>query len=210
MPIMTRSSLRKGSCQVGFAISASISRERSRTALPIVPFKQSRRRHLIELTKLNAELDARMAVLDAHPKTTAEQQKKMQYAQVQTKSQSQMPRSGRLPRPIMKPGCKRRMTVMSDENSLDQATVKGQRAQELLDNELLTEAFGMLETNYVSAWRATTIEDAPGREKLFLAINIVGKVRDHLMSVVANGKLAQAELKELAQVAERRKRFGIV
>ena len=99
---------------------------------------------------------------------------------------------------------------MSDENRLDQAAAKALRAQELLDNELLIEAFGALETNYTSAWRATTIEDVPGREKLFLAINIVGKVRDHLMAIVANGKLAQAELKELAQIAERRKRFGIV
>lgn len=99
---------------------------------------------------------------------------------------------------------------MSDENRLDQAVVRALRAQELLENELLTEAFGTLEANYTSAWRATTIEDVSGREKLFLAINIVGKVRDHLMTVVANGKLAQAELKELAQVAERRKRLGIL
>lgn len=99
---------------------------------------------------------------------------------------------------------------MSDENSLDQAATKALRAQELLDNELLTEAFATLEANYTSAWRATTIDDVSGREKLFLAINIVGKVRDHLMTIVANGKLAQAELKELAQIAERRKRFGIV
>lgn len=100
--------------------------------------------------------------------------------------------------------------MMSDENRLDQAAAKALRAQELLENELLTEAFGMLEANYTSAWRATTIEDVSGREKLFLAINIVGKVRDHLMAIVANGKLAQAELKELAQIAERRKRFGIL
>lgn len=99
---------------------------------------------------------------------------------------------------------------MSDENRLDQAAAKALRAQELLDNELLAESFGALEANYAAAWRATTIEDASGREKLFLAINIVGKVRDHLTAVVANGKLATAELKELAQVAERRKRFGIL
>lgn len=99
---------------------------------------------------------------------------------------------------------------MSDENRLDQAAVKALRAQELFDNELLTEAFGTLEANYTAAWRATTIDDVSGREKLFLAVNIVGKVRDHLMTVVANGKLAQAELKELAQIAERRKRFGIL
>jgi hypothetical protein len=65
-------------------------------------------------------------------------------------------------------------------------------------------------TCYTSAWRATGIEDVATREKLFLAINIVGKVRDHLASIVAGGKLAQAELNELARTAERRKRFGIV
>ncbi len=99
---------------------------------------------------------------------------------------------------------------MSDEARLDQAVSKAVHAQELLDNELLAEAFRGLEDNYTAAWRATTIDDVAAREKLFLAINIVGKVRDHLGAIVANGKLAQVELKELAQVAERRKRFGIV
>jgi hypothetical protein len=99
---------------------------------------------------------------------------------------------------------------MADENELEQAVAKAGRAQELLDNELLDEAFTSLEKNYIAAWRATIIDDAPAREKLFLAINIVGKVRGHLTSVVANGKLAQAELKEIAQTAERRRRFGIL
>ena len=99
---------------------------------------------------------------------------------------------------------------MFDENRLDQAAVKAARAQDLLDDELLSEAFRALEESYTSAWRATVIDDVPGREKLFLATNIVGKVRDHLIAIVANGKLAQAELKELAQIAERKKRFGIL
>jgi len=99
---------------------------------------------------------------------------------------------------------------MSDESRLDQAAAKALRAQELLDNELLSEAFNTLEDTYTAAWRATTIDDVGSREKLFLAINIVGKVRDHLATVIANGKLAEAELKELAQVSERRKRFGIL
>jgi hypothetical protein len=99
---------------------------------------------------------------------------------------------------------------MSDEDRLDQAAARAARSQQLLDNDLLSEAFTALEQNYTAAWRATTIDDVGGREKLFLAINIVGKVRDHLGAIVANGKLAQAELKELAEVAERRRRFGIV
>ena len=99
---------------------------------------------------------------------------------------------------------------MIDEDELSKAAAKGNRARNLLDNDLLTEAFKGLEDSYTAAWRATTIDDISGREKLFLAINIVGKVRDHLTSVVNNGKLAAAELKELSQVAERKKRFGIV
>jgi hypothetical protein len=96
------------------------------------------------------------------------------------------------------------------EDKLSQAAAKAARAQNLLDNELLSEAFTALESSYTAAWRATTIDDVSGREKLFLAINIVGKVRDHLQGIVNNGKLAAAELKQLAETAERKKRFGIV
>jgi hypothetical protein len=104
----------------------------------------------------------------------------------------------------------RRENQMTDESKLEQDVAKARRAQELLESELLSAAFTGLEDSYIAAWRATGIEDVGGREKLFLAINIVGKVRDHLTAIVTGGKLAQAELKELAQLAERRKRFGIV
>jgi hypothetical protein len=99
---------------------------------------------------------------------------------------------------------------MTDESKLNEAAAKALRAQDLLENELLTESFRRLEDSYTAAWRLTGIDDVAGREKLFLAINIVGKVRDHLAVMVTNGKLAAAELKELAQVAERRRRFGIL
>ncbi|MCK1393661.1 hypothetical protein [Bradyrhizobium sp. 1] len=99
---------------------------------------------------------------------------------------------------------------MSDESTLERAAARAVRAEALLDDELLNETFDTLEKSYIAAWRATTVEDAAGREKLFLAINIVGKVRDHITGVIANGKLARAELKDLAETAERRKRFGII
>ena len=99
---------------------------------------------------------------------------------------------------------------MTDEIALAKATERAAQAQRLLDDKMLTEAFKGLEEAYTAAWRATTIDDISGREKLFLAINVVGKVRDHLTAIVNNGKLAQAELKDLAQTAERKKRFGIV
>lgn len=97
-----------------------------------------------------------------------------------------------------------------NETKLHEAVARSAKAEELLSDELLVDAFATLEDAYGKAWRATMIEDVAAREKLFLAVNIVGKVRDHLTAAVTNGKLAQAELKELMRTAERKKRFGIL
>jgi hypothetical protein len=94
-----------------------------------------------------------------------------------------------------------------DEGKLREATAKAARAQRLLEDDILAEAFTALEGSYSAAWRSTTIDDISGREKLFLAINIVGKVRDHLTRVVTDGKLAATELRQLAETAERKARW---
>lgn len=98
---------------------------------------------------------------------------------------------------------------MSDDR-LHDALTRAANARDLLGNELLTEAFKTLESSYTEAWRTSTVDQVSAREKLFLAINIVGKVRDHLQGVLNNGKLAQRELDDLIATAERKKRFGIV
>jgi hypothetical protein len=99
---------------------------------------------------------------------------------------------------------------VTDEHALSRAAGDGVRAQSLLENEMLKGAFKALEDSYMAAWRATTIDEVGSREKLFIAINIVAKVRDHLTAVVNNGKLAEAELKHLVETAERKKKFGII
>lgn len=100
---------------------------------------------------------------------------------------------------------------MSNLDQLTRDTGHAVRARQLLEDELLVEAFKMLEEAYTLAWRSSLVNDTAAREKLFLAVNIVGKVRDHLKLAVTNGKLAQAELDEIARTAERAKRrFGII
>lgn len=99
---------------------------------------------------------------------------------------------------------------MSNENNLIRDAGRAIRARQLLDDEMLVEAFKTLEDSYTHAWRTSFAGDVGAREKLFLAVNIVGKVRDHLTVAVTNGKLAQAELNEIAHATERKKRFGII
>ena len=81
------------------------------------------------------------------------------------------------------------MTI-ADESRLDLAVGRAARAERLLADELLVEAFAALEDAYTAAWRSTTIDDASGREKLFLAINVVGR-HGSLTAAVTNGKLAK-------------------
>lgn len=99
---------------------------------------------------------------------------------------------------------------MSEEYKLHQHSQRADAAQTLLESPVLAEAFSALEAAYLGAWRSTTIDDVAGREKLFLAINVIGKVKHHLSLVVDGGKLAQAELRALAQTAERQKTWAEV
>lgn len=96
---------------------------------------------------------------------------------------------------------------MSDEDTLSQAAAKAARAQGLLGNELLMESFEALEHAYIAAWRSTTVDDEKGREKLYLAINIIGKVQEHLITIVNDGKIAAAQLRDLAKTAEAQTRW---
>jgi hypothetical protein len=101
----------------------------------------------------------------------------------------------------------------ANEAQLHDDVSRAEQARALLGSDLLGSVFATLEHSYLEAWRATHVDDSAAREKLFLAVNIVGKVRDQLARVVADGTLAQHELKqladEIARTAERKRRFGL-
>ena len=98
---------------------------------------------------------------------------------------------------------------MSDDKLLEQRN-RAARAEALVNDELLSEGLDNLEAAYIQAWRLTSPENQMAREKLYLAVNVVGKIKQHLQTVITDGKLADAELKELIEVQERRKKFGLI
>jgi hypothetical protein len=99
--------------------------------------------------------------------------------------------------------------LMTNLDNLTRDTGRAVRARQLLEDEMLVDGFKVLEDAYTLGWRSSKPSDTAGREKLFLAINIIGIVREHLQLAVTNGKIAEVELKEIAQAAERKKRFGV-
>lgn len=95
------------------------------------------------------------------------------------------------------------------EDKIETAIGFGARADVLLANDVFTESFAFLERDYIEAWKQTAARDTDARERLWQAVQIVGKVRQHIVSVANNGKLARRELDDLAG-KERRKLLGLV
>ena len=96
---------------------------------------------------------------------------------------------------------------MSDD-PLSDATTRAAQAYDLLNHDLLKEAFETLRDDYMNLWRHTKSDQVDAREKIFIAWHVVGKVQEHLQRQIENGKLAQKELDELIAADERRKLFG--
>ena len=87
------------------------------------------------------------------------------------------------------------------DDSLEAAIARGARAKELLGSETLKEVFAQIEADYIEGWRHTSARDTDARERLWLAVQVLGLVKDHLVIIANNGKLAQAELDRLAGLA---------
>lgn len=77
------------------------------------------------------------------------------------------------------------------------------RAQSLLKDELLTEAFEKLDDAYFHAWAETAAGQTDARERLWQAWQIIGKVKDHLQRVLDDGKIAQAEVQRMIEMERR-------
>ena len=84
---------------------------------------------------------------------------------------------------------------MTDKTEQDIA--RGKRAEQLLNDDLLKEAFAQLRAEYIKGWEETGARDTDARERLWQALQIIGKVHTHLTSVLSNGKLAMHELQTI-------------
>ena len=76
---------------------------------------------------------------------------------------------------------------------------QGQRAKQLLDDPLLKEAFEYLTEQYKSEIFNTSYNDHDQRQVLWMAYNMLDKIKGHLVSVMETGKLASSELENLTR-----------
>ena len=85
------------------------------------------------------------------------------------------------------------------EDKLRLALQQAGHAESLLNSELLNATFEYLEAEYIKVWRIVPAKDTDAREKIWVAVNVIGKVRDHLKKVLIDGKIAKADIDRLTQ-----------
>lgn len=76
---------------------------------------------------------------------------------------------------------------------------QGQRAKQLLNDPLLKEAFEYLTEQYKTEIFNTSYNDHDQRQVLWMAYNMLDKIKGHLVSVMETGKLASSELENLTR-----------
>lgn len=81
---------------------------------------------------------------------------------------------------------------------------RGTEAERLLSHPLLAEAFSVIEQDIQDKWQSSPARDTDGREKLWMQLKLLHRVRAEIQAVAETGKVAQATLAQRALAAGRR------
>ena len=84
---------------------------------------------------------------------------------------------------------------------------RGDRARELLAEPLLIEAFELLESEYTDAWKESPAADSAARDRLWLMLKLLHRVRGHLEIAVTDGKLKRRHLDAIEEPSLLRRMF---
>jgi len=86
-------------------------------------------------------------------------------------------------------------------SNLDNQVQRGQQAKRLLNDPLLKEGFEYLFEEYKKEIFNTSYNDHEQRQVLWMAYNLLDKIKGHLVTVMETGKLASSELENLTRQA---------
>lgn len=92
---------------------------------------------------------------------------------------------------------------MPDEYKLNEASARGVRAKNLLDNDLLIESYAKIEADLVAGWIGSDPRDTAGRELAWHQVIANRKHKQHLESVMNSGKIADSDLSVMKKLFKR-------
>ena len=84
-----------------------------------------------------------------------------------------------------------------NEGKARDAVLRAEKAEALLRNELLTEAFDYLEQQFIQAWRSSGIGEAEDRERIYQLSRNLEALKGYFQTVISDGKMAQSQIDEV-------------
>lgn len=78
--------------------------------------------------------------------------------------------------------------------SLEQRVYDADLARQVLENEAFHRAFADIEEEYTEAWKQSPARDPEGREKIYLTIRLLQRLKLTLEASLTDGKLAKHEM----------------
>lgn len=78
---------------------------------------------------------------------------------------------------------------------MEQRQRRAVTAQQLLENPLLQEAFGALETDLLNQMRSVRLDDKEGHTRLVMALQMGNAINRHLWLVIQDGQAAQLNVR---------------
>src|SRR5258705_2298130 len=94
--------------------------------------------------------------------------------------------------------------MMEDEDKLQRDVTRAAEAKQLLENELLFETIEYLKQSYIQKLLLCSTVEL--RETAFALVKAVDHIKDHLITVLNNGRLADRQIEELVQAEKRNQR----
>lgn len=90
---------------------------------------------------------------------------------------------------------------------LEERIYNGDRAKEILDNEVFQQVFTDLNMEITEQWKKSPARDEEGREKLWLMLSLLNKLETMVKTTLDTGKLARLELEHQQTLAQRAKAY---
>jgi len=82
-----------------------------------------------------------------------------------------------------------------NEGKLRQQAERAARAEALMRDPLIVEAFETLDKEFVNAWKQSSIDDQAARENIYQLLQALDALKGHFQKVLEDGRLAEERLK---------------
>lgn len=88
-------------------------------------------------------------------------------------------------------------------STLEQRLYLGDRAREVIENEVFVDAFTQIQNEVIEQWTNSPARDAEGRERLWTYLQMLKRLQAQLQQTMESGQLARIDLEHKRGLMDR-------